>query len=141
MKRFNFAATGAMLVVFGLTMISEPVWAEGPRYQIIKSENGTLWRMNTETGEIAICTAKGARMVCASSGEQIEKSTLSADDLDAAQNERRARKRMETTQTLDKLVDVFERLLDIAAKHQKAVEGAATAPAGDSERLGREGVK
>jgi hypothetical protein len=133
MKRFNFMAMGAMLVVFGLTTLSAPVWAEGPRYQIIKSENGTLWRMNTETGEIAMCKAEGARMVCASSGGQIEKSTLSAADLEAAQDERRARKRVETTQTLDKLVDVFERLLDIAAKHQKSVEGGATAPAGKSE--------
>ncbi|MBT5665390.1 MAG: hypothetical protein HOJ06_08635, partial [Rhodospirillaceae bacterium] len=85
----------------------------------------------TETGEIAMCKAEGARMVCASSGGAIEKSTLSASDLEAAQDERRAKERMETSQTLDKIVDVFERLLDVAKKHQKSIDGETAPPIGD----------
>ena len=132
MNNSFYANFGAVLVVLCVAMISSSAWADGPRYQIVKSENGTLWRLNTETGEIAMCKAEGARMVCASSGGEIEKSSLGAADLEAAQDERRAKKRIETTQTLDKLVDVFERLLDVAAKHQKSVDDGTTAPAGDS---------
>jgi hypothetical protein len=126
-----FSWFGSALTVFVVVMTASLAWAEGPRYQIVKSENGTLWRLNTETGEIAMCKAEGARMVCASSGGAIEKSTLSASDLEAAQDVRRAKKRKETEQTLDKLVDVFERLLDIAEKHQKPVAGGSPAPAAE----------
>jgi hypothetical protein len=122
---------GTALVVLCVAMTASLAWAEGPRYQIVKSDNGTLWRLNTETGEIAMCKAEGARMVCASSGGAIEKSTLSASDLEAAQDERRAKKRMETSQTLDKMVDVFERLLDVAKKHQKSIDGETAPPIGD----------
>lgn len=132
MKFSLFRKFGTALVVLCVAMSASLAWAEGPRYQIVKSENGTLWRLNTETGEIAMCKAEGARMVCASSGGAIEKSTVSASDLEAAQDERRAKKRKETSQTLDKLVDVFERLLDITEKHQKPVAGGATAPTTDS---------
>ena len=122
---------GTALVVLCVAMTASLAWAEGPRYQIVKSDNGTLWRLNTETGEIAMCKAEGARMVCASSGGAIEKSTLSASDLEAAQDERRAKERMETSQTLDKMVDVFERLLDVAKKHQKSIDGETAPPIGD----------
>lgn len=98
-----------------LLLSASGAWAE---YQIVKTENGTLWRLNTETGEIAMCKAEGGRMVCASSGEAIKSSGLTAADLEDAAERRRAQKNKETMQMVDKLVDVFERLLSIAERHQ-----------------------
>jgi hypothetical protein len=128
MKRFS-ASTAAALMLMAFSALSiSPVEAKGERYQIVKSENGTLWRLNTETGEIAMCKAEAARMVCTSSGGQIEKSNLSAADLEAAAAVRSARKQVERAQTLDKLVDVFERILGIAEKHQNSVGAPTRAP-------------
>jgi hypothetical protein len=128
MKRCTvLAAVALTLITFSALSVS-PVMAEGARYQIVKSENGTLWRLDAETGEIAVCQVEAARMVCTSSGGQIEKSNLNAADLEAAAASRSARKQVERAQTLDKLVDVFERILDIAEKHQNSVGDAPRAP-------------
>ena len=91
MKRCTvLAAVALTLITFSALSVS-PVMAEGARYQIVKSKNGTLWRLDAETGEIAVC-------------------------------------QVERAQTLDKLVDVFERILDIAEKHQNSVGDAPRAP-------------
>jgi len=128
MKRNSVLAAAALMLITFPALSASPVKAEGARYQIVKSENGKLWRLNTETGEIAMCQAEAARMVCTSSGGQIEKSNLSAADLEAAAAVRSARKQVERAETLDKLVDVFERILGIAEKHQNTVGDATRAP-------------
>ncbi|MBL4719576.1 MAG: hypothetical protein JKY20_00375 [Alphaproteobacteria bacterium] len=132
MKKLIGVTAAASLFMIMASFSSISAQAEGPRFQIVKSENGALWRLNTETGEIAMCQAEAGRMVCASSGGQIEKSTMNAADLEAAAAARSARKQLERSHTLDKLVDVFERILNIAEKHQTTLGGATPLHTGSS---------
>jgi hypothetical protein len=40
-------------------------------YQIIKAENDRVWRLNRETGEIAVCTLLGEMLSCTTSTEAV----------------------------------------------------------------------
>ena len=38
-----------------------------PRFQIIKTEQGRTWRLDTQTGKITVCQLRDDRMICADS--------------------------------------------------------------------------
>lgn len=102
------------------------------RYQIIKVEGSTSWRLDKQTGEIAVCRLEGDRMVCAKSTTATEMPKASPDELaaerkiaeaerlkeeQAAQAERdkaRQEKRAERSETLKMFMNFFERIIRFA---------------------------
>jgi hypothetical protein len=109
------ASVGAV-VLGALLAVSLPAAAEGPKYQIVRADNEKVWRLNTETGEIAVCQMEGARMVCASSGETIEKSKATAEDLDKARDRERSAAREDRFATMDRLMAMFERFMRLISE-------------------------
>jgi len=48
----------AITVLIGAVMIAAAIYLAVPNYQIVMGENQTIvWRLNTRTGELAVCTS------------------------------------------------------------------------------------
>lgn len=87
-----------------------------PKYQIMRADNERVWRLNTETGEIVVCQMENARMVCASSGETVDKSRATADDLEQARERERTAAREDKFATMDRLMVFFERFMKMISE-------------------------
>jgi hypothetical protein len=86
------------------------------RFQMVKVENGTTWRLDTQTGEITACRLHQNRMFCAKSTDATELPKASADQLEKHQKERRQAKREERNEMLDRFMAFFERIIKYAQK-------------------------
>jgi hypothetical protein len=73
---FRRATTAAILIALSaVSLPSKPVNAEvtdAGKYQIVKSTETRVWRLNKETGEIAVCDLDGANLVCTTSSDAAE---------------------------------------------------------------------
>ena len=45
----------------------EPKGEDGAIYQIVKATTDRVWRLNKQTGEVAVCSLKGDSLVCTTS--------------------------------------------------------------------------
>jgi hypothetical protein len=100
----------------GLSFAGPAAVADSPKYQIMKADNERVWRLDTETGEIAVCQMENARMVCASSGGSIDKSKATADDLEKARERERTAAREDKFATMDRLMMLFERFMKMVSE-------------------------
>jgi hypothetical protein len=94
--------------------------AEGKRegiYQIVKATENRVWRLNTQTGEIAVCDLSGQNLVCTSSSNAAEVPKKSYAEIEAAKKAADAEqqaKRDQELKFLDKILALFRELLQTA---------------------------
>ena len=86
------------------------------RFQMVKVENGTTWRLDTQTGEITACRLHQNRMFCAKSTDATELPKASAEQLQKQNKESRQAKREERNEMLDRFMSFFERNIKYAQK-------------------------
>ena len=79
------AATAIVAALFAAGAAAES--HAGQTYQIIKATDSRVWRLNTETGEIAVCSLDGEQLICTSSAQAITPPAKSYAEL-AAERER-----------------------------------------------------
>lgn len=46
-------------------------------FQFLKATDDRVWRLNTETGEIAVCTLNGENLVCTTSTDAVKPPEMS----------------------------------------------------------------
>jgi len=90
-------------------------------YQIVKATEDRVWRLNTETGEIAVCALSGENLVCTSTSAAAEVPKKSYAEIEAARAEaekaaadKRRAEREKELQFLDKILAMFRELLQTA---------------------------
>lgn len=88
-----------------------------PRYQIIKTEHGRTWRLNTETGEITVCRLRHDRLICANSTMASELPKATPEQLETERKEQRRADREDRNEMLDRFMSFFERIIKFAQKH------------------------
>lgn len=121
-RRIAFSA----IVLATLTTVGAAAAAETPGsrdgvYQIVKATENRVWRLNTQTGEIAVCDLTGDNLVCTTTTdaaiapkktfEQIEADRAAAEQ--AAKAEQDAR-RDRDLKLLDKILTFFRELIRTA---------------------------
>jgi hypothetical protein len=72
---------------------------EAQTYQIVKATDSRVWRLNTRTGEIAVCSLDGEQLMCTSSVQAITPPTRTYAELEA---ERRQREQLDAQQREEK---------------------------------------
>ncbi|MBO6519380.1 MAG: hypothetical protein JJ900_00705 [Rhodospirillales bacterium] len=90
-------------------------------YQIVKATDSRVWRLNTQTGEIAVCSLEGENLVCTTSTdaadvpkksyEQIEAERKAAEEAAKAKYEADRERELKF---LDKILALFRELLATA---------------------------
>jgi hypothetical protein len=92
-------------------------------YQIVKAENDRVWRLNRETGEIAVCTLVGEMLSCTTSTEAARPTAKTLAEREADLNADLA--------FLDK---VFESLKSLVRAGMERDRQSATAQTGRNEK-------
>ena len=92
-------------------------------YQIVKAENDRVWRLNRETGEIAVCTLLGEMLSCTSSTEAAQPKAKTLAEREAELNANLA--------LIDK---VFESLKGLVRAGMERDRQTATSPTGRNEK-------
>ncbi|MGJ3260337.1 MAG: hypothetical protein ACFE0S_12120 [Rhodospirillales bacterium] len=90
-------------------------------YQIVKATDSRVWRLNTQTGEIAVCSLEGENLVCTTTSdaadvpkksyEQIEAERKAAEEATKAEYEA---ERQRELKLVDKILALFRELLATA---------------------------
>lgn len=114
----------AVLAVLMSSGAANAQTTEGKRdgvYQIVKATEDRVWRLNTETGEIAVCALAGENLVCTSTSDAAEVPKKSYAEIEAertkaadAAKAKRAAEREQELKFLDKLLALFRELLQTA---------------------------
>jgi len=90
-------------------------------YQIVKATDNRVWRLNTQTGEIAVCDLSGDNLVCTTSANAADVPKKSYAEIEAereavakaATEEQQAKRTMEL-KFLDKILAIFREMLQTA---------------------------
>jgi hypothetical protein len=125
------AQTAVAQMPTGIELAAAPAPAPDPttgtpgRFQIVKTENGTAWRLDTVTGEITVCRLESDRMICAKSTEATELPKATPEQLEKQRVERKQERKAEKTEMLDKFFSFFERMMRFAQQHDDKKEAPA----------------
>lgn len=103
---------------------AEAETAKGERdgiFQIVKATENRVWRLNTVSGEIAVCDLSGENLVCTTTSDAAEVPKKSYAEIeaerDAAQKAAKAARQAERErelQFLDKILALFREFLQTA---------------------------
>lgn len=122
---FRRATTVAILIALSsVSLPSKPVGAEATdagKYQIVKSTENRVWRLNKETGEIAVCDLDGANLVCTTSSDAAEVPKKSYEELEQekaaaakASEEQMQAEREKELKMLDKAITLLREFVNTA---------------------------
>jgi hypothetical protein len=117
----HYIASGLLAIALASGALpAKATVAEGKRegiYQIVKATDTRVWRLNTETGEIAVCDLAGSNLVCTTSANAAEVPKKSYAEIEAGKKaaaaEEQARRDQEL-KFLDKILALFRELLATA---------------------------
>lgn len=91
------------------------------KYQFMKATEDRVWRLNKVTGEIAVCTLQGERLLCTHSSEAATPPPRSYAEIKAAEQvartearEEQARKEEKGLQILTRILDFFKEMIAMA---------------------------
>lgn len=95
------------------------------KYQIVKSTENRVWRLNKETGEIAVCDLDGANLVCTTSSDAAEVPKKTYEELEAekaaaakAMEKQKQADREQELKMLDKAMTLIREFIDTAIGNQ-----------------------
>lgn len=128
---FKLATTGAILIVIAaFNLPSAPAIAQSTdagKYQIVKSTETRVWRLNKETGEIAVCDLDGANLVCTTSSDAAEVPKKSYEELEQekaaaakASEEQKQAEREQGLKMIDKAMTLLREFLNTALGNEAA---------------------
>lgn len=95
----------------------------GGRYEIVQAGPDRVWRLDTETGVVSVCSLSGDRLVCTASSEAARPPERSYEQLQA---ERKAAERQETQEqlrVLDRMLTAFKEIVSMLIRHEAGQPG------------------
>lgn len=122
---FKTITLGAIVFAVSATTLSPTtVFAQSSdtgKYQIVKSTENRVWRLDKETGEIAVCDLDGANLVCTTSSDAAEVPKKSYEELEAAKaaaakadEQKKQADREQELKMLDKAITLLREFIDTA---------------------------
>lgn len=121
-----------VLVVTGFSAFRVHAQQNEDVYEIIRSTEDRIWRLNKQTGEVSVCTLAGDNLVCTNTDdaavppsktyEDIKEEEAAAEaqrkaEIEAAEAERKAEQRAEQERQLniiDRILDMFRELVHMS---------------------------
>lgn len=97
-----------------------------PVYEFLKATENRVWRLNRQTGEIAVCTLEREALVCSTSTGGAETPATSYEELQqrraaeaAAREAEEVRERKRAFEFLDRMIDLFREYAEEAPPGEK----------------------
>ncbi len=124
MKLQRFLGLTAVLLTIGATL-STAAHAQDTKtdgvYQIMKATETRVWRLNTQTGEIAVCDLSGNNLVCTNTTDAAAVPKKSYEEIEAerkaemeAADRKAAEDRARELKFLDKILAFVRELIQTA---------------------------
>ena len=112
----------ALIPMFFFVMQS-PVQAQDQDgvYQIVKSTGDRVWRLNKNTGEIAICTLDGVNLVCTSSSAAAEVPKRSFEELEQLKKDEEKKRRIQEEEERQRNLAFMDKMFDLVKEIFKNV--------------------
>ncbi|MDD9877882.1 MAG: hypothetical protein OXR84_10630 [Magnetovibrio sp.] len=88
-------------------------------FQFMKATENRVWRLNKETGEVAVCTLQGERLICTTSKDAATPPPKSYAEMKAAEKARRDKQHDKDMAILDRIFAFFKELITLS-KDQEA---------------------
>lgn len=126
MTHFLRTVASALTLVAALTIALDTAHAQSADtkdgvFQIMKATETRVWRLNTQTGEIAVCDLQGENLVCTNSTNaaevpaktyaEIEAKRAAQAEADAAAREEQ---RAQDLKMLDRILDLIKEFIATA---------------------------
>lgn len=93
------------------TGTSQPMGEQAGRYQIVEAGPNRVWRLDTRTGVVSVCTLEGDRLVCTTSSEAVRPPEQSYEQLQAERQQREQAETEEKLAILDRMIAMFRDLV------------------------------
>jgi len=113
-----------LAVLLFATPVAHAQSAEGKRdgiYQIVKATDSRVWRLNTQTGEIAVCSLDGENLVCTNTSDAADVPKKSYEQIAAERKAEEQKRQAEyeaqqerELKIIDKILALFRELLATA---------------------------
>lgn len=120
-SQLGFAFLIGFIAMFASTSNSLAQSTDDGKYQIVKSTENRVWRLNKETGEIAVCDLNGANLVCTTSSDAAEVPKKTYEELEAektaaakALEEKKQAERERELKLLDKAMALIREFINTA---------------------------
>ncbi len=111
-----------LLTLAVISVAASSAFADGSgKYQITKATADRVWRLNTETGEIAVCKLAGENLICTTTSDAAAVPKKSYDDILAEREAAEkaalaadAERRDRELKLLDKILAFFREMIATA---------------------------
>lgn len=120
-----FLSLTAVLVILNTTLVSAAPKSDGAIFQIVKATDSRVWRLNKQTGEMAVCSLDGEQLICTSSANAIEVPKQSYGDRQAAkqrsmeaEKRRREEQRKNDMAFLDRVIEAVRSLVSASMERE-----------------------
>jgi hypothetical protein len=113
MKHLTISLLLGGLLGFGI--LSNPTPATGQtenNFEIMKATGDKLWRLNKTTGEIAVCSLDGDRLICTSSSEAIRPPAVTYEERQAEKKRLGEEKKAQEMEFLDRALNAIRSLFE-----------------------------
>jgi len=80
-------------------------------YEIIRATENRVWRLNRETGEIAVCSLKEDRLICTTTTEALSPTSDAYADLEDKERERVGREQKQELEFLERILDLVRDMM------------------------------
>lgn len=121
------ALLAATLLLTTRTAPAQDESASDGRYQIVRATETRVWRLDTQTGEIAVCTLTGDRLVCSTSSEAVSPPETSYESLQAERAQEEQVEAERQIAFLDRMLKMIRELMAYAIRQE---QGEGGEPAG-----------
>ncbi|MEX2642917.1 MAG: hypothetical protein WD270_05660 [Acetobacterales bacterium] len=115
-----FAAALAVTLLLGATGASAQ---DGDRYQIVKATENRVWRLDRQTGEVAVCSLTGDRLVCTTSSDAASPPKQDYEQLNAERRQAEQDEQQRQLALLDRLLAMFREFVRFAMGGGNGNEG------------------
>jgi hypothetical protein len=103
---------GGLLGVSTLSVPAEAAAQTENNFEIMKATGDKLWRLNKTTGEIAVCSLDGDRLICTSSSEAIRPPAVTYEERQAEKKRLGEEKKAQEMEFLDRALNAIRSLFE-----------------------------
>ena len=100
------------LVLMGMTGLSAHA-ADNTKFEIVKATEDRVWRLNKETGEIAVCTLDGEYLLCTTTSASVDAPQMSYEEWEKKKAIEAEQKAIESQEKKERTMAMFDKIIEL----------------------------
>jgi hypothetical protein len=117
------ALTSLALLTSHVAALAQAESSDDGRYQIVRASENRVWRLDRQTGEIAVCTLEGDRLVCSTSSEAVSPPETSYESLQTERAQEEEAEAERQIAFLDRMLKMIREMMAYAIRQDQGSGG------------------